>query len=524
MSQIDVADEPAFLRKLEQLKLQLEQARLSQRDASLKSSRELKILKRVINKLGDACLGYNSELDKEVISLQESLEKQQDISKLIPRLSILERILQKNTKKMETEKGQLDSRIRSSGETLQRIPGLPAQLKRELRNLLTFPSAKHASPFDQAVRLLGIYESSVKIITSNSAHGIQRSPELNKALLNQLSDDLQVLITELDFDGDSGELLSDVRIKLLNGTTAETLIELTLEVLKLVISGTQYERKTSENYLSQMTGGLGQVVTAGDKHIQQSESYVEHRSQMARELNQLSKNSKITLENATELEKARSTLNPLLDQIDMLSERLQHNEQREKMLLERMAHTQRQLESLQELSKSHKRRLDDQTERLRQDPLTKVMNRSAFIERLEVEYHKWIRSQHPLYLVLMDIDNFKALNDSFGFTAGDKALKIIARTITKELRKADCVARFGGEEFILLLPEMNESEIENLCHTLQKNISKLPFKFKQQSITITASVSITGLNDSDTPEILLDRLNSALSEARRKGSNQLIWK
>lgn len=524
MTHIDVADEPDFLRKLEQLTQQLEQTRLSQRDASLKSTRELKILKRVVSKLGDACLGYHSELDAEVISVQKSLEQQQDISKLIPKLAILERMLQKNTQKMETEKGHLDNRIRSSGETLQRVPGLPAQLKRDLRNLLTFPSTRNASSFDQAVRLLGIYESSVKIITSNSAHAMQRPSELNRELLNKLSEDLQVLITELDFDGDSGELLNDIRIKLLSGTTAEALIELTLEVLKLVITGTQYERKTSENYLSQMTSGLGQVVTSSSKNIEQGESYIQHRSQMASELQGLTKNSKAALEAATELDRARATVNPLLDQIDILSERLQHNEQREKMLLERMAQTQRQLESLQELSKTHKRRLDEQAERLLQDPLTKVMNRSAFIERLEVEYHKWIRAQHPLYLALMDIDNFKALNDSFGFTAGDKALKIIARTISKELRKADTVARFSGEEFILMLPEVNDMDVENLCQKLQQSISKLPFKFKDQSITITASISTTRLEDSDTPEILLDRLNTGLAEARRRGTNQFMRK
>ncbi|WP_375751126.1 diguanylate cyclase [Vibrio sp. HN007] len=524
MSELGVNGSSTILKQLDNLKNKLELARLTQRDASLKMSREVKILKRVINKLGDACLGYDDKLDQEVVSLQKSLEQQQDISKLIPKLAILERALSKNTRKMEKQKSHLDERIKNSGETLQRVPGLPAQLKRDLRNLLSFPSTRNSGQLDQAVRLLAIYESAIKIITSNSRHSRSHEPAFNNELLYKLSEELQNLITELDFDSDSGYLLTDIRIKLLDGTNAETLLELTLQVLRLVIEGTQHERKTSEQFIGQVSGSLTQVINSSAKNIEQGESYSEHRSQMANELHTLSTESQSILRKATDLDTAKSTINPLLEQINMLTERLQHNEQREKILLERMNHNQRQLDSLQELTKSHKRRLDDQAERLKQDPLTKTYNRTAFIEKLEVEYHKWIRSQQPLHILLLDIDSFKTLNDSFGYTAGDKALKIIARTITKELRDTDTIARFSGEEFIVMLPDNSVKGVQDLSHRLQVQISKLPFKFREQNITITASIATTELRDSDTPEMVLDRLNHALKEVKKKGNNQVISK
>ncbi|WED21197.1 diguanylate cyclase [Vibrio sp. JC009] len=524
MSEIEVDAHPEFIQKLEHLKLKLQQARLAQRDTSLKSTRELKVLKRVIANLGNACVGYHEKLDQEVTSIQKSLEQKHDISKLIPKLAILERALKENTRKMETEKSHLDERIKNSGETLQRVPGLPAQLKRDLRNLLSFPSSRSSSQLDQAIRLLGIYENAMKIITSNSAHSLAHDGEFNSELLNKISEQLQSLITEIDFDGESGFLLSDIRIKLLDGVSAEALLELTIQVLKLVIEGTHFERKTSEKFLGQVTGSLTQVIGGNVKNIEQADSYSGHRAQMANELHSLSQESQAALDKAPELEAARSALNPLLEQINMLSERLQHNEQREQMLLERMKHNQRQLESLQELAQNHKRRLDEQSKRLLQDPLTNVFNRTAFIEKLEVEYHKWIRTQHPLHLMLIDIDSFKSLNDSFGYTAGDKALKIIARTISKELGEKDIIARFSGEEFILILPESGENGVRSLSEKLQLQISKLPFKFRDQNITVTASISMTMLQDSDTPELVLERLNAALNEAKMKGSNQSIFK
>ncbi|KOO09897.1 diguanylate cyclase, partial [Vibrio xuii] len=144
-------------------------------------------------------------------------------------------------------------------------------------------------------------------------------------------------------------------------------------------------------------------------------------------------------------------LTPLLNQLNSLSERLRHAEQREQALLDHMEHGKDQLEALFELAQDSRRRLDEQKQRIQLDPLIKIYNRTAFNDKLEIEYRRWIRNQHDLHLVLLDIDGFSAINDSFGYTAGDKALKIIARTIKSTLTDGDIVARFGGEEFILIL-------------------------------------------------------------------------
>lgn len=524
MSENKLTGREEVLAQIDQLKLQLEQAKLKHRDASFKHTRESKVLKRVVTNLSEACMGYNDALDKAVVSLKNAFEQQQDISKLIPRLAILERMLKKNTHAMEEKKVHLDERVRHSGETLQRVPGLPAQLKRDLRNLLSFPSVRNQNQLDQATRLLAIYERAIKIITSSSIHTLQKDPEINKELLNKLSEELQHLISELDFDGESGDLLNDIRVKLLVGVNTDALLELTLQILKLVIQGTHYERKTSEQFLSQVNTSLNKVIKSSTQNLDQSESYAKHRKQMTSELLDITNESQIALDNATDVDGAKSAVKPLLDQISMLTERLKHNEQREMAILERFSHNNNQLEGLYEVTQDHRRRLEDQSQRMLIDPLTKVFNRTAFLERFELEYHRWIRSQSNLRVLLLDIDNFKALNDSFGFAAGDKALKIITRTISKELKDDDVLARFSGEEFIVLMPNMSDKECQLLMQNLQLQISRLPFKFRDQNITITASIALSQLKDSDTPEEILDRLNLALTEAKSKGNNQIIIK
>lgn len=511
--------------QLNQLRSQLEQTRLTQRDTSFKFNREQKVLKRIVASLSLACQGENHRLNGYLAELRQAIEQQKDVSSLIPRLAVLERMLKQHTLIKEKQSSHLDSQIKHSGEILLRVPGLPSKLKRDLRDLLSFSAAQQLPKADQAMRLLGIYERSVKIITANPQSVTDElSQSADNELLARLSDDLQNLICELDFDGESGDLLTDIRTKLLNGVTSQILLELTLDVLKLVIAGTHFERKSSEKFLEQVNSSLANNIKSVNQNVDQSLNYQTHRQEMHQELNTLVGRSQTALKDGEELSSTKAKLEPMLADLASLSERLTHAEQREQALIERMQYTRTQMEALFELTQDYRRRLEDQAQRMLQDPLTKVYNRTAFNDRLELEYRRWIRTQHTLRVVMLDIDKFKTINDSFGYMAGDKALKIIARTISKEIEDTDTVARFSGEEFILLLPEHADNACYQIIQQIQRNISKLPFKFRDKSITITMTAASTCFKESDTPETVLERVHRALVEVKKYGPNQIAWK
>ncbi|MEZ9231827.1 diguanylate cyclase [Vibrio amylolyticus] len=511
--------------ELLQLKRELEQVRLTQRDSSFKFRREQNVLKRIVASLSYACGEENSKLSGNLAELRHSLEQQKDISTLIPKLAVLERMLKQQTLAMEKKTVQLDSQVKHSGETLLRVTGLPPRLKRDLRDLLSYSGAQKSKGSTHALQLLAIYERSIKIITSNPDTALTEiNSAADKELLARLSDELQHVITELDFEGESGDLLTDIRAKLLLGVSTQSLLELTLQVLKLVIDGTNFERKTSEQFLEQVNSSLSSTLKSAAQSVDQSQSYFEQRQEINQELDALVVKSKSTVSDSTDLQALKQEMNPLLSQLASLSERLNHAEEREQALIERMGYGKQQLEALSGLTQDHRRRLEDQAQRMLLDPLTKVYNRTAFNDRMELEYRRWIRAQHNFRVVLLDIDKFKAINDSFGYVAGDKALKIIARTISKEISDTDTVARYAGEEFVLLLPEHTDNECYKIIQTIQRQVSKLPFKFKDKNITITLSASSTLFKDADTPEEVLDRINRNLSEAKNLGSNQIVWK
>lgn len=429
--------------------------------------------------------------------------------------------MKSQTSNDEHQTHSMDVRVKQCAETLLYLPGLPIKLKRDVQQLL---STNHTiNQQDQALRLLHLYQRAVKIFAHNPNLGHQEAPHYgDKALLTQLSDELQHLITELDFEGEAGDLLTDIRSKLLLGVNSQGLLELALQVLKLVIDGTQYERKNSEKFLEQINSSLSKNLQSTRVNLEQSTHYQQHRQHMHQDLLHLVNRGQHALSSQTN--ESNKPVSAVFSEIEALSERLIHAEQREQVLIERMQYTQHQMETLLELTQDYRRRLEDQAQRLLQDPLTKLYNRTAFNDRLELEYRRWIRTQHNLRLVILDIDAFKAINESFGYLAGDKALKVIARTIHKELEKTDTAARFSGEELILLLPERADNECHQVIQKIQRNVARLPFKFRDKQITITLSAASTHFKEADTPEIVLERLHRSLQEMKPYGPNQLAWK
>lgn len=152
------------------------------------------------------------------------------------------------------------------------------------------------------------------------------------------------------------------------------------------------------------------------------------------------------------------------------------------------------------------------------DPLTGILNRRAFHKILKREISFARRHSLPLSFVMIDIDHFKRINDTYGHEMGDRILKRFARIIIKSIRHEDIFARFGGEEFILLLPNTDINSAFSVCERIRQKIEKT--KFKGIKERITASFGITELLQQDKELDVLKRADEALYEAKRKGRNR----
>jgi diguanylate cyclase len=154
------------------------------------------------------------------------------------------------------------------------------------------------------------------------------------------------------------------------------------------------------------------------------------------------------------------------------------------------------------------------------DQLTQIANRRGLLQAFEAERARVERSSAPLAVGLLDIDNFKRLNDQLGHAAGDEALRSLAAAISKALRPSDLVARFGGEEFVVLLPGTGVEEGQQILTRLQRALSGSLFMHDNKPVFVTFSAGVTDYRSGEALEAALERADQGLYEAKRTGKNR----
>ena len=155
------------------------------------------------------------------------------------------------------------------------------------------------------------------------------------------------------------------------------------------------------------------------------------------------------------------------------------------------------------------------------DPLTRLYNRRAMIERLDHELSRNKRSHAPFAVLLADLDNFKSVNDAMGHPAGDAILEETALRMRSMLRSQDTAARWGGEEFIILLPETTAGQAYVVAEKLRCRIADFPFFSGGESLHVTVSFGVVEVNGVADAVSLIAAVDKALYEAKKKGRNRV---
>ena len=166
--------------------------------------------------------------------------------------------------------------------------------------------------------------------------------------------------------------------------------------------------------------------------------------------------------------------------------------------------------------------LEKTSDLVRHDQLTGVLNRHGLEDMFKKEAARALRHESALCVALLDIDNFKKLNDSLGHDAGDHALVHLANVCRETLRPQDTIARYGGEEFIILLPETKIDEATLALTRLQRELTKKFFLHQNDKVLITFSAGVTQMRPDDTQNVVIKRADEAMYAAKQTGKNRVI--
>ncbi|MDX7839233.1 diguanylate cyclase [Aeromonas caviae] len=488
-----------------------------------------------IGKLMQACRGHDRELDNRLAKLKQKLEGNPPLTSIDADLIAIEKLLQQHSHTMEESISLTRAAIDLGSKQLKTIKGFPEDTRRALKEFLASPESYGIGDHQKKViRLLEFYQQAIKIQLLPRKPLIPPSVEIPTELSSpaptdsfdikahaQISDELQRLITELDFAGAVGESLADIRRQLLGGITPALLAEVCLQIIELIIEGTREERKASQAFLSTLNESLSSVHYSFTESLDEGRALqnAAHLSGQALERELAAIDRAMAAHDSPQI--LRGAISGHLDTIRRLQQEREEMANRERHLLTHLSNMEAKLRLMKDETAEYKKRLTIQKHKLFLDSLTQVHNRAALDERLELEYKRWLRYGTPLCLAIIDIDHFKHINDNYGHMAGDKALKVVAKALQNALRDTDFIARFGGEEFVVLLPNINPDKYQKPLENLRQTIKSIPFRFRDARVEITISIGATLFRTGDHTTDAFERADKALYSSKHSGRDQV---
>lgn len=390
---------------------------------------------------------------------------------------------------------------------------------------------KSCQPLDDPKRL---FSAIAKIIDAEEARPIDNEPD---ELANEENQAYQNLIDPVFVSAQLVQLFEHIEIpeastqkaqiikQQLTSSGATLSFESTMDnVISLLIeinANNQPKQQDIDkflNHISDQLTALGMAVTdSGIALMDASFSRSKLDQSVSDQMNDLQNRSS----NATQLEPLKQAITSHISQI---TKEIQEHKQKEAVQREKY---QCQLEELSQKIKTMESETGELQSKLivantnaLRDTLTDLPNRLAYEERLKMEISRWQRYHTPLCLVVWDVDYFKKVNDQYGHQVGDKVLVHVASQFTKYIRRADFVARFGGEEFVMLLPHTNKHSAIKVAEKLRSLIEQSYLTTNDTTLSVTISCGITQLFKGDTHETAFERADQALYRAKELGRNQ----
>ncbi len=314
----------------------------------------------------------------------------------------------------------------------------------------------------------------------------------------------------------------EMRARVARGLNWYELIPVLDDLAILMLAITDSGQHEFETYLQQ----LNERLEGFQSHLHEASAGHADNSSAARALDtQLREHVdglQSSVQGAADVDSLKHILENRLEGLLVTMDEHKHErDRREQELAGRLLGLSERVASMEHEALGYREHLEEQRQKALLDPLTGLPNRAAWSERVEREMLEWQENGGHLAMAILDLDHFKRINDSYGHLAGDKVLKIVADQLRKRLRGRDFIARFGGEEFVLLLPQTTPAAAAEVAEVLRATVEACPFHFKGERVVITSSIGLGAFRSGERSDQVLKRADAALYRAKEQGRNRV---
>ncbi|MEC4559329.1 diguanylate cyclase [Pseudomonas inefficax] len=314
----------------------------------------------------------------------------------------------------------------------------------------------------------------------------------------------------------------EMRERVARGLNWYELIPVLDDLAVLMLAITDSGQHEFETYLQQ----LNERLEGFQSHLHEASAGHADNSSAARELDtQLREHVdglQSSVQGAADVDSLKHILENRLEGLLVTMDEHKHErDRREQELAGRLQGLSERVANMEHEALGYREHLEEQRQKALLDPLTGLPNRAAWSERVEREMLEWQAHGGHLAMAILDLDHFKRINDSYGHLAGDKVLKIVADQLRKRLRSGDFIARFGGEEFVLLLPQTSPAAAAQIAEVLRATVEACPFHFKGERVVITTSIGLGAFRLGERGDQVLKRADAALYRAKESGRNRV---
>lgn len=356
-----------------------------------------------------------------------------------------------------------------------------------------------------------------------SGYALPSSPEPSySSVAAHIEKTLLGLLDDLTLPEHHRPQVEAMRLRLEHGLNWYELLPILDDLAVLMLAITDSGQHEFEIYLKQ----LNERLESFQSNLQAaSEDYVGQQTasrELSNELRLQVDGLQSSVQDAADLPSLKKVLeNRLEGLLGTMDQHQKTRDEREQDVAARLQSLASRVATMEQEALGFRANLEEQRQKALIDPLTGLPNRAAWEERLGHEMALWQKNKTNLLVCILDLDHFKRINDGYGHLAGDRVLKIVAKVLTKQLRPTDFIARFGGEEFVLLLPATQVAAGLALLEQLRNAVEQCPFHFKSEPVTITVSTGVTALRLGERSDVALKRADQALYRAKENGRNRV---